>query len=86
MGHSSYDLYSNFRVLIKNDNFREYIKKRAEEEVNDMSYLAEPYIIMIMIYSKYQKNITKARDYYYKLIALYPFIEQDKEIGTLIKQ
>lgn len=72
--------YSYGKSLLKNKKFRELQIKSDEHTVKHSEFYAEAYIRLIIIYTQYQKDIEKAKKHYEKLLFIYPFFSNNKEI------
>ena len=56
-----------------------------EEIIKRYDYYADAYIDLIQICNKHKKNIEKAKDYYKKLVEMYPFFKKEDNLFLMKK-
>jgi tetratricopeptide (TPR) repeat protein len=82
------DSISKFKEMLEkypsSEIFLSNIIFSLEEIIKKYDFYADAYIDLINISNKYKKDVEKSKNYYRKLIEMYPFFEEEKKL-LLIK-
>jgi|GEM_PF-3334168 len=78
-------MFLNSDLFLKEEKIRNIIIKSAERSIKSDEFFIEPYVRLIKIYTELQKDFNKAKKYYEELIYQYPFLKNNKEINSLVK-